>query len=316
MSYTLTIHPDGTHQSMYLDDGIITRDDLADAIGGRPYVESLTEDADVVTSETAAGRGTVNTIATALAWGFGKTQLNYYGDVIITGGTDRRGHLHGLRRDQLSALVDVVSVLRQRKDAGFPVQLLSEEEQRLRRSFKIPDFAPAQGAEDDTDEDPKPKTKLVGALCLIVGLLIGGGTTAAALAGGDDEDAEVVTEEPEEGAEDEAGVTAEELNQTAEDLAQREAEIDAYEADMQDLSEREDAVDSRESEADSLESTLDSRESDVESRESDADTRESDLDKRSEDLDDREDELDERESEMNEQDSPAPEEPEDSEGSE
>lgn len=306
MPYTLTIHPDGTHVAQYYEDGVISRDELTEAIGGTLYMESLAEDADAATSASAKNRGNANPFATAIAWAFGKTHTSYYGDVIITGCSDKRGAILGLREDQLDALTESVQALRRKRDAGLPLQLVGGELQLLDR-FDTPNLEPEPAPEPEEPE--KSNAGLIGVICLVVGLILGGGA-AWLLTSGDDEETDVVIEESEEGAEEEAGVTAEELNELSEELAQRESDIEAYEEDMEDLDERESGLDSRDEDLDERESEVETRESNVSERESDAETREENLDEREEQLDEREEELDEREEELDNSGNDEPEAPE------
>lgn len=309
--YTLTIHPDGTHVSDYHEEAI-DRDYLTEAIGGSPYIEPLAEDADAVTSKTPKNRAQPNPWATAIAWAFGKESTSYHGDVIITAGTDSRGGILGLNHTQVEALTAALKTLRSHHNAGMPQTFTSAELEFLDA------FTPHQGpklsaeANEDDGEESKSNTGIIGAVCLIIGLLLGGATWL--LPFGDDEDTDVVTEGPEEGAEEEAGVTAEELNELSEELAQRESDIEDYEEDMEDLDEREAELDGREEGLDEREQDLDSREGDVSERESDAENRESDLDEREEGLDDREEDLDEREQDLDDQPAEEPDQPEDQPG--
>lgn len=295
MSYTLTIRNDGTHESLYHSEDGIDREWLETAIGGRPYIEPLALNANAVTSENAPGRGHPNSFATAIAWAFGKTQTSYHGNVIITGGTDRRGYTIGLNHDQSQALVQAVQVLNNKHMAGLPLQFVGDE-------LKFLDYfqTPELDAQEQPEEEEKSKAPLI-ASCLVGGLLIGGlagwGISSAAT---DDEESvtETITEEAEPDAEEEAGVTVDELNDRANELDEWETDLEDRESAVEDVDQRESDVDTREDDVASQEEELDSRESDVESREESADTRSSELDSREDDLDEREDDLDTRENEL------------------
>lgn len=44
MPYSLIVQPDGTHVSMYRQDGVKEREELSKSIGGDPYIEPLADD--------------------------------------------------------------------------------------------------------------------------------------------------------------------------------------------------------------------------------------------------------------------------------